>query len=203
MVKKDDDDDSLLDPKYMDGPTIRWAPNDLFKGSPRAFLTYHVTSSGYAYMSLLGVTMGGVTSLIPSLQKRMFPRLTALQAVGTMGIGAGFGGILLGLGAMYSVSQTPTPKIPFTDEGIQQRVDGLSNNFKVRVLDASVVGGLSSVGGLMMVLGGPTSLGLSAGTMGVLQGLSLGSAVGTLSAVAYIESKKNDLPESNVINSIQ
>jgi hypothetical protein len=193
MVTKDTKDDALLDPKSMDGPTMKWAPNDILKGNPRAYLAYHVATAGYAYMSLLGVTLGGVTSMIPSLKTRTFPKLTALQAAGTVGFGAGVGGILLGLGAMYMVSKSESPKIPFTDEGIQQRVDGLSHNFKVRVLDASVVGGLSSAGGIMMVLGGPTSLGLSAGTLGVLQGLSLGSAVGTLSAVACIEANKDNL----------
>jgi hypothetical protein len=192
-TSKDTEDDALLDPKSMDGPTMKWAPSDVFKGNPRAYLTYHVASAGYSYMSLLGVTLGGVTSMIPAIKMRTFPKLTALQAAGTVGIGAGVGGIMLGLGTMYMMSQSEHPKIPFTDQGIQQRVDGLSHNFQVRVLDASVVGGLASAGGIMMVLGGPTSLGLSAGTLGVLQGLSLGSAVGTLSAVACVEANKDNL----------
>ena len=55
-VDDDDDDkeenDNLLldDNKTMDGPIMKWAPSDLFKSYPRTYLTYHVVTSGYAYM---------------------------------------------------------------------------------------------------------------------------------------------------------
>ncbi|CAB9502361.1 expressed unknown protein [Seminavis robusta] len=200
MTTKDADnsvEDALLDAKKMDGPTMKWAPNDVFRGKPRAFLTYHVMNHGYAYLTPLGVTLGGVTAMIPPLKKRIFPRLTPLQAAGTVGMGAGVCGMALGLGLMYSVSVAKDPKIPFTDDGIQMRVDGLSHNFGVRVMDAGVVGGFTSAGGLMILLGGPTSLGLSAGGMGVLQGLSLGSAVGSIASIGCISANKDNLPKSS------
>ena len=188
MAKEESDE--LLDPTKMDGPSVKWAPNDIFRGNPKAFLTYHVMGSGYNYFTPLGVTVGGITAMTP-LKKSLFPRLTALQAAGTVGFGAGLCGMLMGYGAMYRISIAKEPKLPFDEDGIQTRVDGLSHNYMVRVMDVGVVGGLASAGGLMMALGGPTSVGLSAGALGVAQGLSLGSAAGSIASIGYIAATKD------------
>lgn len=193
MAKEEEIDtegEALLDAKKMDGPTVGWAPNDILTGKPRAFLTYHVMSSGYDYLTPLGTTIGGVISMTP-LKQKLFPRLTPLQVAGSVGFASGVLGMALGLAAMYGISKKPNPKIPFTDEGIQMRVDGLKHNYMVRVMDLGVTGGLASAGGLMLVLGGPTSLGLSAGTLGMAQGIGLGSAVGSFASIGYINATKD------------
>ena len=57
-------------------------------------------------------------------------------------------------------------------------------------MDAGTMGGLATSGGLMMVMGGPTALGLSAGALGAAQGLSLGSAVGSAASMGCIAAMK-------------
>ena len=180
----------LLDAKTMDGPTVKWAPNDIFKSRPRLFMAYHVMNSGYNYLTPLGVIIGGVVGLSP-LGAKYLGKFTPLQIAGNGGIIAGALGGTLGLGAMYRISNSKNPKIPWTDEGIQQRVDGLSHNFHVRVLDLGVFYGLASAGGIILALGGPAAVGLSAGAFGVLQGLSLGSAVGSLGSMSCCGFRKN------------
>lgn len=134
--------------------------------------------------------MGGILGVTP-LRKKIFPTLTALQTAGTFGFGAGLVGMALGYGLMYKISVAKEPKLPFNEEGIQTRVDGLSHNFLVRVMDTSVIGGLASAGGLMIMLGGPTSLGLSAGPLGVAQGIGLGSAVGSFAGIGCVAATKD------------
>jgi len=77
------------------------------------------------------------------------------------------------------------------------RLDGLSHNFKVRVLDLSVWMGVAISGVVVATVpGGPTALGLSKGSLGVFQALSLGSTLGSLSAMACIY-KTSSKPEGN------
>jgi len=84
---------------------------------------------------------------------------------------------------------------PWNDEGIQQRVDGLSHNFKVRVLDLSAWAGVGVAAGAMVLAGGPKKFKFSPGILGVMQGLSLGSALGSLGAIGCIFSTRPKFDE--------
>lgn len=192
MGKDTGDEEALLDAKTMDGPTVNWAPNDVFKSNPKAFMTYHVMQSGYSYLTPVGVVLGGLITKTP-LKKMAFPRMTPTQVSGTVGFAAGLAGMALGCTLMYRISTAEKPKLPWNDEGIQTRVDGLSHNFQVRTLDRGVTGAAVSTGGLMLAMGGPTSLGLSAGALGVAQGLALGSGLGSLGSVWYIAVNKKKI----------
>jgi hypothetical protein len=185
------DDDKLLDPKFMDGPSVKWTVADLFKSDPKLFMKYHVTSSGFHAATPFGCLLGGV---LYGAGVRRLP--TALAMMGTGGIVAGCGGMILGYSMMSKIAtkgENASP--PWTDDGIQNRVDGLSHNFKARVLDLSAWSGTGLAAGALAVAGGPAKLGLSAGALGVLQALTLGSTLGSLGAFGCIYSmlpKKSD-----------
>lgn len=190
----------LLDRQTMDGPVVAHTVADLFRSHPRTFMTYHVMSAGYGALTPLGVGTGAI--LYYTGLYRPLPQSSALTNLATAGLVAGGAGLCLGLYKQQRIArqQVTAPyknKLPWTDEGIQQRVDGLSHNFKVRVLDVSVWSGIGLATGVLLLAGGPVALGLSPGLPGVLQGWSLGSAVGSLSALGCImatapSSKLND-----------
>lgn len=176
--------DNLLDPKAMDGPVIKNTVADLFKSNAKSAVIYHVMSTPFAVFNTIGVPLGGG---LYGLGFRPFS--SALAMMGTTGLVAGCGGMLLGLAGMSAIAakgEAASP--PWTDDGIQQRVDGLSHNFKVRVLDMSVWGGVGLAAGALVLAGGPSKLVLSGGTLGVMQALSLGSAIGGLGAFGCIYS---------------
>jgi len=184
MVK--DEDEKLLDSKYMDGPTVQWTVNDLFKGDNKKFMTYHVMESGYAALTPVGTLLGGVLYGVG-----VRPLSSALRMMGTVGLITGVGGMMLGLTRMnVTAAKGEAASPPWTEDGVQNRVDGISHNFKVRILDMSVWSGLSLAAGALILAGGPVKLGLSKGVGGVLQALSLGSAAGSLGAFGCIYSNK-------------
>ena len=77
--------------------------------------------------------------------------------------------------------------MPFDDAGIQNRVDGMCHNYRVRAMDLGVWLGIISAGGTLAYNGGnPTYLGFSAGTLGRLQVVGLGSAAASILTSAYI-----------------
>lgn len=153
-------------------------------------MTYHVMSAGYGALTPLGVGTGA--ALYYTGWYRPLPQSSALANLATAGLVAGGAGMCLGLYKKSLIArqqQGTAPsknKLPWTDEGIQQRVDGLSHNFKVRVLDVSVWSGIGLATGVLLLAGGPVALGLSSGLPGVLQGWSLGSAAGSLGAIGCI-----------------
>lgn len=186
-------EEAIPDAKSMDGPVVKYTVADLFQSSPRLFMTYHVMGTPFNIFNTAGVLLGGVLALTP-LRKR-FP--SALALMGTSGMIAGCGGMALGLAKMNMIAGKgdANEPIPWNDEGIQQRVDGISHNFKVRVLDISVWTGIGLATGALFFAGGPAKLGLSGKTLGVLQAMSVGSAIGGLSAFGCIFStlpKKDD-----------
>ena len=75
------------------------------------------------------------------------------------------------------------------------RVVALSQNYTVRLLDASAWTGMA-VGGLAMVVAGGPAASLSSGVWGVLQTLTLASSVGSVAAMvglcATAPNKGND-----------
>jgi hypothetical protein len=180
---------ALLDPKTMDGPVVKTTVADIFKPFPTLFLTYHSMESGFGYLSLVGALTGGASHYIA--RNRPFPH--AIQTIGTGSVIGGCVGMALGLAAVAGIaSKGPEASPPWTMEGKQQRIDGLSHNFKVRVLDLGVWSGLSFAAGTLAVMGGPMKLRFSAGPLGVAQALCIGSAAGSIlsiGCVAYHESK--------------
>lgn len=179
-----DDHTKTFHPKYMDGPIVHWTVADLFKSDKKTFMKYHVMESGYGALTPVGTILGGI---IYGVGVRPFP--SALQMMGTTGLVTGVAGMILGLTRMNKVAaQGENAPLPWTDDGIQNRVDGLSHNFKVRILDLSVWSGMGIAAGALVLAGGPVKLGLSKGVGGILQALSLGTAVGSLSAFGCIYS---------------
>ena len=177
--------DGLLDPKEMDGPVIKNTVADLLKSNPELFMTYHVMSTPFGLFNTVGVLLGGGLYGLGVRRPSSFP--SALAMMGTAGLITGCGGMLLGLGGLAKTVQkgeAATP--PWNADGIQQRIDGLSHNFKVRVLDLSVWSGMGLAVGALVLSGGPSKLKLSGGALGALQALSLGSALGGLGAFGCI-----------------
>ena len=188
-----DNDNNLLDPKIMDGPKVEATVGDLFKSHPKLFLPYHAMSAGYSILTPVGSLLGGLLYYTAGVgsSNTTYPS-SVLAVMGTSGLLAGSAGMVLGLAKLLQLAsqgENASP-IPFTTDGIQQRVDGLSHNFMVRILDKSVW--LGAAAGCLIVAGagGPKKVGLSAGAFGVLQAISLGSAVGTLSAIGCVASTK-------------
>jgi hypothetical protein len=178
------DGDDLLDPRNMDGPSVNFTVNDLFRSNQRLFIAYHVTVTPLALSSPIGALVGGALYGFGRLRK--FPSVYAAMgmtslAVGCLGSAIGLAG--MGYAASKGADATPTP---WTEDGIQQHVDGLSHNFMVRVIDLSAWAGMGLAAGTMLVAGGPTKLKLSPAPLGVLQGLSLGIALGALGSMVCV-----------------
>jgi hypothetical protein len=120
---------------------------------------------------------------------RRFPSIFA--AMGSAGLVAGGVGVLMGLGGMQNKAKKgEKASPPWNEEGIQQRVDGLSHNFNVRVIDLSVWSGIGLAAGALVVAGGPSRMKLSPGALGAMQAVSLGSALGSLGAIGCIFSTR-------------
>jgi hypothetical protein len=172
----------LPDAKSIDGPSVSWTPFDNIKSSPQNAMTYHVIQAGYSAMTPLGAAAGGI---LYGLGWRRFPSIFA--TMGSTGLFAGGVGMLMGLGGMQSISkkgEKATPK--WNEEGIQQRVDGLSHNFKVRVIDLSTWAGIGIAAVALVGAGGPGRIKLSPGVLGAFQAVSLGSTLGSLGAIGCI-----------------
>jgi len=154
-------------------------------------MTYHVMSAGYDAFTPVGATVGGI---LYGIRWRPFPSVLAMM--GTGGLIGGSLGMVLGLTTMQKKArQGESASPPWNDEGIQQRVDGLSHNFKVRVLDLSAWAGVGVAAGAMVLAGGPKKFKFSPGILGVMQGLSLGSALGSLGAIGCIFSTRPKFDE--------
>ena len=166
----------------MDGPSISWTVNDLFKYNNRVFLLYHCMSSGFDVL----IPVGGLIGAFALPRTSKFSHLTRLQAAGTGSALAGGLGMSLGALAMLRVAYSKDPPLPFDDDGIKTRVDGLSHNYGVRVRDLGVWIASAAAGGAMLAARGPVPLGLSPGAMGLIQGLALGSMTGSIASVVVV-----------------
>ena len=189
----------LLDPKVMDGPTVPNTVHDIFRSNHKVFLTYHTMSTPFFLFNTVGSVVGaGIYGFglrtIPArlIAPTLLTSSTSTLAVLTSTTGLGFGclGTALGLAALSSIArkgENATP-IPFTDEGVEQRANGLAHNFKVRIIDLSCWSGMGIAATALVVAGGPSKLKLCTGTLGVVQALSLGSALGGLGAIGCLYS---------------
>jgi hypothetical protein len=187
LHKLEENKQNLLATSSMDGPSVPIAPNDLLKFNNKLFLLYHVMGSGYDYLTPLGCVIGSVA--IPALLPK-FKELTRLQAAGTGAVVAGGTGMSLGLIALINARSSTEPKLPWDEAGIQNRIDGLSNNYRVRCMDLGVWLGVLVAGGTLAYKGGPTELGLSAGPLGKWQAIGLGSAVASILTNIFISLTK-------------
>lgn len=119
-----------------------------------------------------------------------FSHLTTLQAVGTgSAMGAGLG-LSLGLFALIGTAYSKNLTIPFDEEGIEQRVNGLKHNYGVRAMDLGVWIGTATAGGTMLLAGGPTRFGLSMAPLGHIQGLALGAMTGLVVSNVVVQVTK-------------
>jgi hypothetical protein len=77
--------------------------------------------------------------------------------------------------------------MPFDEAGIQNRVDGMSHNYRIRAMDLGVWMGALAAGGVLAYNGcNATTLGLSTGTLGQLQAIGLGSASASVLTMMYV-----------------
>ena len=178
---------SSSDSSSMDGPYCKYTANDIFGFNSKLYLTYHVMGAGYDFLSPVGCLVGGVA--LPYFSR--FKDLTRLQAVGTGGIIGGTVGMTCGLLLLGGMSQSKNPKIPFDDDGIDTRVNGLKYNYSVRTLDLGVWLGILGAGGALAYNQmDPTKLGLSTGTLGKLQAVGLASGAASVLTNAFIAMTK-------------
>ena len=182
--KKDGEESLLFLANSMDGPTVPWTVADLTKVNNKLFMTYHVMASGYDYLTPLGCAIGAALPFVPR-----FASVPRLQAMGNAGLIAGGTGMGLGLFLMGRIASS-NPATPWNEEGIQQRVNGLSHNYRVRGMDLGVWLGIAAAGAAMVANGGPVKLGLAHGALGAMQGVALGSAIGSVSAAVVIAATK-------------
>mmetsp|Transcript_25909 Transcript_25909/g.61003 ORF Transcript_25909/g.61003 Transcript_25909/m.61003 type:complete len:192 (+) Transcript_25909:145-720(+) len=176
-------EEPLLDAKNMDGPAVKWTIADLFAVNNNLFMTYHVMGAGWDALTPVGSVLGGV--LFGTNLYRPYPGL--LASMGTVGFGVGCAGMALGLAKMsHTASQGENASPPWNKDGVQNRVDGLKHNFMVRVMDLSAWSGMGLAAAAMVGFGGPANLGLAKGSIGVVQGLALGSTLGGFGAFGCI-----------------
>lgn len=188
MTSSETEQKQALLRKKMDGPVIPWTVGDtvLRRTGNSIFVTYHTIITPCAMATPVGCVLGAglyATKLSSS------PSL--LQSMATTGLFFGGLGVTVGLTRRTWLAlrgEKAQAKIPWNEQGIQQRVDGLSHNFKVRVLDLSAWHGLAAAAASLGVAGGPVPLGLASGSWGVLQALTLGSSLGGLGGLACIYS---------------
>lgn len=171
----------------MDGPKVETTVADLFKKNETIFMGYHVISAGWDVLGTAGA-IAGLSAY--GLGLRKYPLLVT---VGTSSLVGGLLGSSLGLTRMaITASKGDDASPPWNKEGVEQRVNGLSHNFKVRVLDKSSWTGIALASGALVLSGGPAALGFSRGALGVAQALSLGSAAGGISAFGCIAASERD-----------
>jgi hypothetical protein len=190
-MASDSSDRLLNDVKAMDGPVVKWTIADIFTSNNNLFMTYHVMGAGWDIFAPVGSMLGG--ALYGAKVYRPQPKL--LASMGEVGFVLGCCGMVLGYTRMkMTAAKGEAASPPWTEDGVQNRVDGLRHNFMVRVLDLSAWSGMGVASAAMVGFGGPTSLGLSTGAVGVIQGLTLGSSLGSLGAIGclFATKPKND-----------
>lgn len=153
---------------------VSWTVADVFsRTSPLLGLTYHCMGSSFDMLTPVGAALGSVYGFATN-------QPSVLLSTANGGLYAGFIGMGLGLCALGGIAMTgEAAKPPFNRDGIVDRRDRLQKNYVVRTMDRSVWLGLALGAVGLFAKGGPLGLGLAPGTWGVLQGLSLGAAIGS------------------------
>ena len=170
------------DAESIHGPSVSWTPFDTLKSNPQNAMTYHVMAAGYSALTPIGAASGAI---LYGLGWRRFPTLFA--TMGAASLAAGGVGMLMGLGGMQSTARKgKKASPPWNEDGVRNRVDGLSHNFKVRVMDLSMWSGIGLAAVALVGAGGPSRMKLSPGAFGAMQAVGLGSALGGLGAIGCI-----------------
>jgi hypothetical protein len=172
----------------MDGPYIPYAPADAFLGFNKPYMVYHSAQSGFSFISPIGAVLGAI---LPAVTKT---RVTRIQSMALGSLIAGGAGCLLGLGLLAKkASDGENQKLPWNDEGIQQRIDGLSYNYHVRAVDVGSAAGAGAGLFARLAFIPPTAL---SGVQAMALGVVLGS-VGANIHVALQKRSENDKMEED------
>ena len=158
-------------------PHVPWTVADLFAFRNDVFVFYHCLGTTWDLTTPIGCGIGAVmywSGASKSLGASM----------GTTGLLVGGLGMLAG-GAAYgytaSKGNAATP-VPWTKAGVQDRAQRLRRNSIVRTLDASAWSGML----LAAILLASGRMPVASGSLGVLQGLTLGSSAGSVVAFVYM-----------------
>lgn len=172
----------------MDGPTVPYTIADVFLSSPRLAITYHVAGVSYDIFTPLGAIVGGAAGIVGGSSSS-----STTRAVANGSLVGGALGMTLGLAALYSKAQQgdSLQPLPWNDDGIQTRVNGISQNYKIRTLDLSVWTGLAVAAALYATAKAP-----AVAKLGLLQTLSLGSTVGSFTGMAFIAYSENQMQKA-------
>ena len=177
----------------MDGPQVKWTVNDLFAdSSPETFMTYHVMGAGWDFGAPAGCVLGGILGIV-------WRPMPLMPMMGTGGLALGCLGMAGGLAGMQqAINKGDEAKpLPWNEDGIQMRVNGLQHNYMVRIFDKCSWIGLSTAA-LAVAIARPRGLGLSSGFLGVGQALALGSSLGGAVA-AGLTFQSKQLPKDDVV----
>jgi hypothetical protein len=177
----------------MDDPQVKWTIADIFASPPRLAMVYHVMGTSYDVFNPVGAIAGSLFGTVSLLRNKSAAIDAAsksrmlLKSIANGGLIGGALGITLGLAALYGKSRQgeKLEPLPWNEDGIQTRVSGIRHNYKIRTLDLYVWSGIA-VGALSHSVRNTMNrpkVGLS-----LLQAISLGSTVGSISGIATIVS---------------
>jgi hypothetical protein len=128
-----------------DGPIVTKIIADIFNKTPKLFMLYHVNKTSFDFLCPIGFIIGGIvhgTGLY-------CPYSNILQTMTTFSLQTSYIGMSLGtigLGNAMWKGETLQP-LRWNNDGIQQCVNGMSYNYKVRIMDQSVWAGIAVAAG--------------------------------------------------------
>ena len=151
--------------------TVNWTVANLFQVDDKLLVVYH--AAGTAWDNL--VPLGALVGLLAYQGGLYQPYPTAMQSAGHAALYTGLW--VMGLGVIkLSLWDVHQPR--FGDMEMEAR--RLKLDYNKRVMDQSAWIGCGLAAIVLAIAGGPTPVGLAPNADGVLQGLSLGTVVGSL-----------------------
>ena len=166
---------------------IPWTIADLFAEPPALAVFYHSIGTPYDILTPTGAIFGAFAHPL------VFSSSPFWEVVANGGLTVGFtvmasGAIACARVALKGEQASP----PWDAQGIADRKLRLKANHSIRALDAGVWTGTFAGAALAAIVGGPAQLGLSDGTIGVLQALCLGSIAGSILTMGTILTKRSN-----------